>query len=199
MLNSYQTDMSADPRKDENVTPDTDVEVTTEDSPEETADTVQEQPEESQLPAESDDEIPAADPADFGEELSVSDMVREEVEAAAIGLSDDNPDKVAEYFETKRVIKTLRRDLKDYKDNHELADEFEALNKKVKEIRDKIKTTDEIAIVTEKIATLKERMDLLKEIIKMELMQLEQEEIKHDGRKLKLIQTLKEMKDEEES
>ncbi|KXK08411.1 MAG: hypothetical protein UZ20_WS6002000940 [candidate division WS6 bacterium OLB21] len=48
------------------------------------------------------------------------ESIRQEVEDAASGLNDENPDKVSEYFETKQVIKTLRGDLKDYIDTHEL-------------------------------------------------------------------------------
>lgn len=127
------------------------------------------------------------------------DEVREMIADAVSDLNDENPDKVDEYFQTKNVIRTLRSDLKDIKANHPDALEIEKLNKQLKQLRERVKNTEEVKILTEKIATLTERLELIKEIIRVELIQLEKEEVKHEGKKLKLVQILKEMKDEEES
>lgn len=110
---------------------------------------------------------------------------------------DDSIDKISEYFQIKGTLKTLRGDLKDLKENHEDYDELKRLQEKVKLLRQRIKDNEDIHILEDKIGMLKERQDLIKEIIKAELIDSAEEEIKHDGRKLKLIQTLKEMKDEE--
>lgn len=112
-------------------------------------------------------------------------------------LDDTNPDKLEEYFKTKETVKTLRVDLKDLKEEHPDFKEMEELNKQVKNLREKIKNDENIRIVSDKISTLKERMDLLKEIIKMEMKETENTEVKMNGRKLKIVEVLKEMKDEE--
>jgi hypothetical protein len=125
--------------------------------------------------------------------------IEEAVEAIASDLSDDNPDKVEEYFSTKRVIKDLRAELKEFKENHKDALEAEKINKQLKLLRDKIKNQTEIKILTDKIANLTERLELLKEIIKVQLLELEVEEIKYEGKKLKLVKVLKEMRDQEET
>ncbi len=115
-------------------------------------------------------------------------------------MDDDNTQdyasSVEEYFEIKGTIKTLRDDLKELKENHDDFEELEALNKKVKELRANIKNNEDIRIVEEKLSDLKERQNLLKEIIKVQLVEMNQEEVKQDGRKLKIVQVLKEMKDE---
>lgn len=111
-------------------------------------------------------------------------------------INDDNPNKVEEYFKTKEALKTLREDLKEHKENNEDFKQLTEIMKEVKQLRDKIKNNEEISIITQKAETLKERMELLKEIIKTELLESAQEEVKMDGRKLKIVQVLKEMKDE---
>ena len=113
--------------------------------------------------------------------------------------STENKDRVEEYFELKETIKTLRGDLKDLKEQHLDWEEFQEVSQKVKELRDNLKHDENIQLVTEKIATLKERMEMIKEIIKAEMIELEQIEVKKDGRKLKIVQVLKEMKDEDEN
>jgi hypothetical protein len=106
-------------------------------------------------------------------------------------------ERADEYFQIKKSLKTLRADLKDLKEEHEDTAELKELSEKVKSLRDKINNDESIYALKEKLATLKERQDLIKEIIKMQLLEESQEEIKVEGRKLKLIQVLKEMKDEE--
>ncbi len=111
-------------------------------------------------------------------------------------VSDPNLDKVTEYFKTKDALRTIRNDVKDLKAQHEDYQELEELNKKVKELRENIKNEETINELKEKEGTLKERMDLLKEMIRIELIEKGQEEVTHDGKKLKLMNILKELKDE---
>jgi|SRR5690606_669014 len=114
-------------------------------------------------------------------------------------LTNENIDKVEEYFRLKGVIKTLRNDLKDYKAQHEATEELDKLTKKAKELRERIKEDETVRQLEEKISTTKERIELVKELIRLELLENAQEEVKKNGRKLKLVYILKELKDEEES
>lgn len=111
-------------------------------------------------------------------------------------LDDSNLDKVEEYFKTKKQMQTFRRDLKDIKSQMEEFMEMEKIGKKARELREKLKADETIHEMTEKISTLKERMDLLKEIIRIELIDSGKEEVKRDGRKLKLVYVVKEGKDD---
>jgi predicted TIM-barrel fold metal-dependent hydrolase len=113
-------------------------------------------------------------------------------------MQAQSTDKVAEYFQLKNTAKTLRRDMKDLRTQHEDYEELEKLSKKVKELRDNIKNDQAIHELKEKIDQIKERMDLLKELIRVELIETAEEEVKKDGRKLKLVQVLKEMKEDED-
>ncbi len=113
-------------------------------------------------------------------------------------LSNENLDKVEEYFKMKDAIRTLRNDLKDIKLQKPEIQELDKLQKKVKEIRDEIKEDENIKTLSEKISTTKERMDLLKELIRIDLLERAQEEVKRNGRKLKIVSILREMKDEAE-
>jgi hypothetical protein len=113
-------------------------------------------------------------------------------------LSDENLDKVAEYFKIKGVLRTLRNDIKDLKIQIPENEELDKLGKKIKELREKIKDNEEVKILTEKIQDAKERMELLKELIRIELLETAREEVKKDGRKLKIVNILREMKDEAE-
>ncbi|MBD3280139.1 hypothetical protein GF389_01270 [Candidatus Dojkabacteria bacterium] len=113
------------------------------------------------------------------------------------GLDEENTNRIEEYFKTKEAIKTFRKDLKDLKDNHEDAENLKSLSEEVKNLRAKINNTEDIRIISDKISGLKERMDLLKEIIYSELKETDEKEVKMNGRKLAIIEVLKEMKDEE--
>lgn len=118
-------------------------------------------------------------------------------ENQSTSLDDTNPNKLEEYFKTKETLKTLRNDLKDLKEEHPDFEEMEEFSKQLKEVREKINNDENIRIISDKISTLKERTDLLKEIIKMELKETEVTEVKMNGRKLKIVEVLKEMKDED--
>lgn len=110
---------------------------------------------------------------------------------------EEHEDKATEYFQIKKTLKVLRGDLKQIKEDHEDFDELKRLKEKSKLLTKRIKDSEDVRILEDKIGMLRERQDLIKEIIKAELMEAEEEEIKRDGRKLKLVPTLKEMKDEE--
>ena len=111
-------------------------------------------------------------------------------------LDDSNLDKVDEYFKTKGQLKTMRGDLKDIKTQMEDYIEMEKVGKKARELREKLKADETIHEMSEKISMLKERMDLLKEMIRIDLIDSGKEEVKKDGRKLKLVYIVKEGKDD---
>lgn len=110
---------------------------------------------------------------------------------------DPDSDKVEEYFNAKKVLKTLRQDLKDITSQHEKYEDLQAINKKVKTIRDELNSDDEIRELKDKISFEKERMDLLKEMIRIELIENAEEKVVRDGKALKLIYIVKETKDED--
>ncbi|MBE2280690.1 MAG: hypothetical protein IAE91_09880 [Ignavibacteriaceae bacterium] len=112
-------------------------------------------------------------------------------------LTAEGLDKVEEYFKMKDILRTLRNDLKDLKLQNPEVEELDKLSKRVKEIREKIKDDESIKALEEKISTSKERMDLIKELIRIDLLEKAQEEVKRNGRKLKVVSVLKEMKDGE--
>jgi len=114
-------------------------------------------------------------------------------------LSDENLDKVEEYFRLKGVMRTLRNDLKDHKAQMPDNQELDKLTKKVKELREKVKDDETVKTLTEKMQTTKERVELLKELIRIELLETAKDEVKRHGRKLKLVHILKEMKDQDEN
>ncbi len=112
-------------------------------------------------------------------------------------LTVEGLDKVEEYFKMKDIMRTLRNDLKDLKLQNPEVEELDKLTKRVKEIREKIKDDESIKALEEKISTSKERLDLLKELIRIDLLEKAQEEVKRNGRKLKVVSVLKEMRDGE--
>lgn len=105
-------------------------------------------------------------------------------------------DKVEEYFKLKGVLRTLRADLKDIQAQDEYYTELEKIMKRAKELREKIAGNEDIMNLKEKIQTTKERQDLLKELIRIELLEEGKEEVEKDDRKLKLLYILKELKNE---
>ena len=105
--------------------------------------------------------------------------------------------KYLDSIELKEGLKTLKGDKQDILENLEGYEEYEQKKKELKVLKDTIDNLEDVRIITEKISTLKERMDLLKEIIKAELIEMNASEIKKDGRKLKIMQILKEMKNED--
>jgi len=111
-------------------------------------------------------------------------------------LDDKNPDKAEEYFKTKEEAKTFRADLRELKEEHENTKEIDELAEKLKKLRSEVNNDENIRILSDKISTLRERMGLLRDIIKMQLIEAEEKEVKRDGRILKIVQVLKEMKEE---
>lgn len=113
-------------------------------------------------------------------------------------LTDESIDKVEEYFKSKDILRTLRSDLKDLQAQSPEYQELQKLLSKVKELRDKINEDENVRQLKEKISTTKERQDLLKELIRIDLLEHGQEEVKRNGRKLKIVNNLRELKDEAE-
>lgn len=112
-------------------------------------------------------------------------------------LTVEGLDKVEEYFKMKDIMRNLRNDLKDLKLQNPDIEELDQLTKRVKEIREKVKEEESIKLLEEKISNSKERLDLLKELIRIDLLEKAQEEVKRNGRKLKVVSVLKEMRDGE--
>ncbi len=135
---------------------------------------------------------------DLPHEESETEETIEETKVDSSNFVDDvdTGDKLGEYFQIKDQLRTLRGDLRDLKEEHKDYAELDELTKQIKVLRENIKNDENIRIVQEKIADLKERQELLKEIIKVEMKETDQTEVKMNGRKLKLIDILKEMKDE---
>jgi hypothetical protein len=106
-------------------------------------------------------------------------------------------ERLDEFFKLKGVLKTLRNDLKDLKVQNEFYSEWEELAKKAKELSDIIKEDENIRLVREKISTVNERMALIKELIRIDMIEKGMEEFKKDGKKLRLVNVVKEMKDDD--
>jgi hypothetical protein len=114
-----------------------------------------------------------------------------------IDVTPDNEDRVAEYFELKEVAKTLRADRRDLKQQHPDYEELQKVKKEAKRLRDNIKNSEDILIIKEKLSQIKERMGLIKEIILNEMIESDQEEVKKEDRKLKIVPVLKDVKAED--
>lgn len=108
----------------------------------------------------------------------------------------DGSNKLEEYEKVKQAIKLLRRDLKEYGEEHDLYDEMNQMKKKLKQMKDTVKEDPRIKEANEKIKELKERFDLLKEMIKMELIETKSIEVKIKDKKLKLVYVLKEVQED---
>ena len=111
-------------------------------------------------------------------------------------MAEQDFDKVTEYFRIKKAQKTLRKDLREKKTQHPNNDEIEKLKKQLKELREEVKEEEQIKELKEKLSQLKERLDLMKEMIRIELIENAQEEVRKEDedKKLKLVYVLKEMK-----
>jgi hypothetical protein len=119
-------------------------------------------------------------------------------------ISDKDPkemttlERAQEYFQIKKVLKDLRSELKELRENHEVWEELQKVSEKAKRLRLELRDDLEMSKLDQKVDSLRERQKLLKEIIKMELIKSGETEVKGPGRKLKIVQELKEMKDEED-
>lgn len=108
----------------------------------------------------------------------------------------DCNDKLEEYEKLKQAMKLLRRDLKEYIEEHDLYNEMTQMKKKLKQMKDTVIEDPKIKETKEKIKELKERFDLLKEMIKIELIETKSVEVKIKNKKLKLVYVLKEVQEE---
>lgn len=112
-------------------------------------------------------------------------------------LTVEGLDKVEEFFKMKDILRLLRTDLRDLKLQNPEIEELDKLLKRVHEIKEKIDEDESIKALKEKISTTKERQNLLRELIRIDLLEKAQEEVKRNGRKLKVVSVLKEFKDGE--
>ncbi len=110
--------------------------------------------------------------------------------------AEGDTDPVKEYFRLKKAAKDLRDDLKDITMQHKDYPELQKALKVSKKIRDDIKEDDEIKEKSEKVKEIKERMGLLMEMIRIRLIENSEEEVKDDGKVLRLVYVVKEGKDQ---
>lgn len=108
-------------------------------------------------------------------------------------------DHVEDYFKVKRLLKELRADLSDAKKNHELTEEIESTAKKLKKMRVDLMADELVNELKEEVDTQADRMKMLKEVIRQEMVEEETTSVSYDGRVIKLVQVMKEGKDESSS
>lgn len=100
-------------------------------------------------------------------------------------------EKFKEYLEQAEVVKTVNRDLRDAMRTHELYPEIEKLAKELKQLREKLTSVTEIALIKEKRDGARERLGLLKDILIAEMNESGENEVKLEGKKAKLVATMK--------
>lgn len=100
-------------------------------------------------------------------------------------------EKFKEYLDQAEVVKTLNRDLRDVQQGHELYPEIEKLSKELKQIREKLGSVTEIALIKEKRDGARERLGLLKDILMAEMNEAGEQEVKLEGKRAKLVATMK--------
>ena len=105
-------------------------------------------------------------------------------------------ENVKEYFKVKRTLKELNADLRDAKKNHVMQEELEEVNKKVKQLRKELMSDPIVLDLKDEVDVLKERFSLLKDIIKQEMIDQKTDEVQFEGRKIKIIQVMKEVRDQ---
>lgn len=111
--------------------------------------------------------------------------------------STEDIDRPKEYFRLKKSTSVLRKDLKDIEIQHPEYEALQKLKREAKKIREEMDENEEIKEIKEKVKEMKERMDLLKEMIRIDLIENSELEIKQDGKVLKLIYVVKEGKEED--
>jgi hypothetical protein len=104
-------------------------------------------------------------------------------------------DKFKEYLEQAEVVKTLNRDLRETTQSHELYPQIEKLSKELKQLREKLSNVTEIALIKEKRDDARERQNLLKDILLAEMNESGEDEITYEGKKARLVSTMKFEKD----
>lgn len=120
-------------------------------------------------------------------------------EEGEVDIADMSPEeKVNEYFHLKSAVKDMRQELRGLREEHPDNEELKQVAEKAKRLRLKIKEDEKIGSIQRDVDTANERMKLLKEIIKANLLQNNLEEIKYEGRVLKLVPQLKDVRDVEE-
>ncbi|MCA9385831.1 hypothetical protein KC717_04230 [Candidatus Dojkabacteria bacterium] len=99
--------------------------------------------------------------------------------------------KLEEYFELQDTIRTIKADMKEMIDNHDLTEEINEIKKELKNRKDQIAEDEGIVVIKDKIKTLKERQDLLKEIILVEMKEAGQEKLEYNGNEIVIAEALK--------
>ncbi|MBP9758203.1 hypothetical protein KBD45_00780 [Candidatus Dojkabacteria bacterium] len=99
--------------------------------------------------------------------------------------------KVDEYFELRDQIRTIKADLKDLVDDHEVTERIDELRKEMKELKGQMEEDEGIVAIQNKIKDLKERQDLLKEIILVEMKESGQDKIEYNGNEILITEGLK--------
>lgn len=116
-----------------------------------------------------------------------------------INLTGDYTVKIEEYFKLKETIKVLNSQLKEAKNAslspEEIADHNNMMQK-INRYRERIAGNETVNTLRDKISFEKERLELVRELIRLELLELGKEEIEKNGKKLKLKTILKELKAE---
>lgn len=100
-------------------------------------------------------------------------------------------DSFKKYLDQKDVTKTLRADLKDAMQTHELYPEIEELAKQLKRKRDDLKAVTEIALIKEKLDGAKDKEDLLRDILEAEMAEAGEQEVTYNGKTAKMITKVK--------
>lgn len=100
-------------------------------------------------------------------------------------------EKFKEYLEQAEIVKTLNADLRDATQSHEIYPELEKIMKEVKQLRDKLANVTEIALIKEKRDGAKERLGLLKDILLAEMNEAGKTEVKVEGKKAKIVASMK--------
>ncbi|MCS7318104.1 MAG: hypothetical protein NZZ41_07375 [Candidatus Dojkabacteria bacterium] len=108
---------------------------------------------------------------------------------------DKYSNKFSEYFDTKKALKQLKKELLEIEKNTQEYKTYSELKKKLKDIKQQIYTYKEIQTLKENILNLKNRLEILRELIKIEMLNTKQQEIEEQGIKFKIVSVLKEITD----
>ncbi len=102
--------------------------------------------------------------------------------------------RLEEFFSLQQLARTLRKELRDLKCQSEFFNEWEELTRKATELSKKMKEEDNIKYIKEKLSNVKERIGLITELIKLDMIKNGKEEIEKNGKKLKILTVVKEVK-----
>lgn len=103
----------------------------------------------------------------------------------------DKEEKLIEYFQIIDTIKTLRADLKDFKDNHPLTEKIAEIQKQLKEFRDELRDDEGVVAIENKLKGLKERQGLIREIILVHMKESGETKLEFNGNEILISESLK--------